>query len=136
MVALSKPRLTDEREGAVYTAPVAAATKIWQGSLVALNASGNAVPGSVATTLKGFGRAEGTVDNTGGAAGDQTVDVKKGIFRFGNSAGGDLIARADIGNDCYIVDDQTVAKTSASSTRSIAGKIADVDSGGVWVRFT
>ena len=34
----------------------------------------------------------------------------------------------------YIVDDQTVAKTNGSSTRSAAGTIVDVDAQGVWVR--
>lgn len=47
----------------------------------------------------------------------------------------DAIALADIGSDCYIVDDQTVAKTSGSATRSVAGKIFDVDAAGVWVNF-
>jgi hypothetical protein len=33
------------------------------------------------------------------------------------------------------VDDQTVAKTDGTGARSVAGKVFDVDSGGVWVRF-
>ena len=37
---------------------------------------------------------------------------------FANSASGDLITAAEVGSDCYIVDDQTVAKTNGSSTRS------------------
>jgi hypothetical protein len=40
-----------------------------------------------------------------------------------------------IGNDCYIVDDQTVAKTNGTATRSIAGKIRAVDAQGVWVEI-
>ena len=58
-----------------------------------------------------------------------------GVFRYANSAAGDLIATADIGTVCYIVDDQTVAKTSATATRSPAGIVEDVDANGVWVRF-
>ena len=48
---------------------------------------------------------------------------------------GDLIAQADVGADCYIVDDQTVAKTNGTNTRSVAGKIIAVDADGVWVKI-
>jgi hypothetical protein len=82
-----------------------------------------------------MGRAKETVDNSSGSAGDLNVEIEKGIFRFANSSSTDEITRADIGSNCYIVDDQTVAKTSGSSTRSVAGKIFDVDSLGVWVDF-
>ena len=135
MTALTKDRDTKQRDGVLFVMPVAAAKKIFAGSLVATDASGNATPGATATTLKGAGRAEEQVDNSAGSAGDETVRIKKGVFQFGNSAGGDEITRADIGNDCYIVDDQTVAKTDGTSTRSVAGKIADVDAGGVFVKF-
>ena len=47
---------------------------------------------------------------------------------FANSASTDLIAQAQCGSDCFIVDDTTVAKTSASSTRSVAGRTWKVDS--------
>ena len=71
----------------------------------------------------------------GGANGAISVQVKRGTFKYGNSSAGDLIAQADVGADCYIVDDQTVAKTNGSSTRSVAGKIIAVDADGVWVKI-
>ena len=40
-----------------------------------------------------------------------------------------------MGSDCYIVDDQTVAKTNGTNTRSVAGKIIAVDADGVWVKI-
>lgn len=135
MAALTKGRNTSERSGLDFSAPVAAAVLIYEGALVALDASGDATPGAVATTLTALGRADERADNSGGAAGDISVKVRKGVFRFDNSSAGDLIARVDIGNDCYIVDDQTVAKTDGTATRSIAGKIVDVDAAGVWVEF-
>ena len=46
---------------------------------------------------------------------------------FANSASADLIAQAQVGSVCYIVDDQTVAKTSNSSARSQAGTVFAVD---------
>lgn len=136
MTALAADRDTVERDGNRLNLPVAAAKKLYAGALIARDGSGNATPGAVATTLLGVGRASETVDNSAGAAGDLKVEIEKGTFRFGNSTAGDLITRANIGADCYIVDDQTVALTSATSTRSIAGKIFDVDAIGVWVKFT
>ncbi|KTE24455.1 MULTISPECIES: hypothetical protein [unclassified Sphingopyxis] len=134
-MALAAEKGTKSRDGKTYNRAVAANVKIWQGAFVALSATGYATPGAVATTLKADGIALSTVDNTGGAAGDKTVEVEKGVFQFKNSTAGDAIAIADIGNDCYIVDDETVAKTNGGATRSIAGKIADVDAQGVWVRI-
>ena len=134
-MALTKDRNTKRREAIQFSDPVAAATKIYAGALVCLDASGNAVPGSTSTTLTARGRAEAAVDNSEGAAGDLNVDVRRGMFPFKNSAAADEITRADIGADCYIVDDETVAKTDGTSTRSVAGTIRDVDSAGVWVEI-
>ncbi|HTF96506.1 MAG TPA: hypothetical protein VL995_10260 [Cellvibrio sp.] len=134
-MALSADRQIKRRDGVNYSDPVAANTRIFLGALVVLNAAGNAAPGSAATGLKARGVALDQVDNLTGAAGDKRVETRTGVFPFKNSSSADLIARADIGADCYIVDDETVAKTSASNTRSIAGKIVDIDSAGVWVKI-
>lgn len=134
MAALTAARNTKERAGEVFDFLVAASAKIHQGSLVALS-GGYAAPGATATGRIAVGRAEQTADNTAGAAGAIAVPVKRGTFKFGNSSAGDLIAQANVGADCYIVDDQTVALTSASNTRSVAGKIVGVDSDGVWVQI-
>ncbi|WP_207779449.1 hypothetical protein [Zavarzinia aquatilis] len=133
-MALTAPRSSVERSGDLREPPVAANTTIYQGALVCIAASGYAVPGSTATTLKAIGRAERTVVN-GATAGAERVQVKRGIFRFKNSTAGDAIALTDVGADCYVVDDETVAKTNGTNTRSVAGKIFDVDAQGVWVDF-
>ncbi len=130
--ALSADRNTPQRSGDSVVLGVAASTKIYAGSLVARNATGYAVPGAVSTTLRFIGRAADQVDNSSGADNAKTITIEKGIFKFGNYAS-DLIAIADVGNDCYIYDDAQVAKTSATSTRSVAGKVFAVDSDGVWV---
>lgn len=136
MTALTQDRNTLRRDGRQIEPPVAAATKIFGGSIVCINtATGYAVPGSTSTTLKAAGVAEDRADNSAGAAGDIRVRLRKGPHRFANSASADLITLADIGADCYIVDDQTVAKTSGTNTRSVAGKVFDVDADGVWVDF-
>lgn len=132
MAALTTYRNTPEKRGEVFDLPVKAATTVHQGSLVVVDA-GYAAPGRTATGLVAAGRAEQGA--TAVAAGDAVVPVRRGIFRFDNSAAGDLIAQADVGQDCYIVDDQTVAKTHATNTRSRAGKVVAVDAAGVWVQI-
>ncbi|MBE7419836.1 MAG: DUF2190 family protein [Ideonella sp.] len=135
MTALAADRATPSRDGREMSFPVAAATKIYAGALVALNASGVLVPGAVSTTLKCVGVAQEQADNTAGGAGAIAARVRRGVWRMGNSSSADLIALSDVGADCYIVDDQTVAKTNGTNTRSVAGKIRDVDASGVWVEI-
>jgi hypothetical protein len=125
-------RLVGEPIPPLQDQPVKANTKIWQGSQIVLDA-GYACPGRAATGLIALGMATETIDNTGGAAGAKRVPYQPGVSRWGNSGGGDLIAQADAGQLAWIVDDQTVAKTDGGGTRSIAGTIYGVDSGGVYV---
>lgn len=135
MAALTTARTTPQREGVIHARKVAATRKIYEGALVCLSATGFATPGAVATTLTADGIALTTVDNTSGADGDQIVETKKGTFRFENSTSTDAITIADIGKVAYVVDDQTVAKTNGTNTRSAAGTIMDVDAQGVWVKI-
>jgi hypothetical protein len=136
LTALTSDRNTPRIERTKRVFPVAAGAKIHAGGIVGVNAAGNAVPFSTATGLKGAGRAERLADNTAGAAGAISVEAAVGTFRYENSASTDLITKADIGADAYGVDDQTVAKTSGTNSRSIVGKIHDVDDQGVWVTFS
>ncbi len=135
MAALTADRDTTRREVIYRNFPVKAAAKIFAGAIVCLDATGFAVKGAVSTTLKAVGRAEEQVDNTSGADGALRINCGAGCFRYANSAAGDLIALADVDAVCYIVDDQTVAKTNGGATRSVAGIIRDVDAGGVWVEI-
>ena len=135
MAALTKDRDTQRRDGVQYNDPIAANTVIYAGSLVVLNAAGDAVPASTATGLVVRGVAQEQVSNNPGVAGAQRIETRRGVFRLGNSASADEITRAEIGDTCYIVDDQTVAKTDGTGTRSAAGIIRDVDAAGVWVEI-
>lgn len=136
MPATTSDRDTRTRSAHKRSFPAAAATSIPAGVIAAVDASGNLVNGATSTTLKVVGVTELAMNNATGVAGQIRGDVLLGVFGpFANSTSTDLIAVADIGNDCYVVDNQTVAKTSGSSTRVIAGKVFDVDASGVWVRF-
>lgn len=126
-MALTAPRLTPQREPSDREFVVAAGAAVQQGGLVALNAAGALVPGSVATTLIAVGVALNS------AAAGETVRVRRGCWRFENSTAGDAITATEIGKDVFIVDDETVAKTNGTNTRSRAGVCFDVDAQGVWV---
>lgn len=135
MAALTASRSTPAAAGDVRKVPLPANGKIFQGGMVQITAAGYAAAGSATIANVTIGRAEETVDNTGGANGDKSIKVRRGIFRFGNSAAGDLIARTEIGKTVYVVDDQTVAKTNNAGARPAAGTCYDVDALGVWVEF-
>jgi hypothetical protein len=134
MAALTKDRSTPSRDGKFLHFPVKAGVKIFAGALLA-HTTGFAKPAITATGLIALGRADGFVDNTNGADGDVFVRIKRGdVFRFDNLAT-DLVPRSHIGTDCFIVDDATVASTDGAGTRSIAGKVIDVDDDGVWIKI-
>lgn len=130
---LAADRNTPYKDGELIPVPVAANAKIYAGALVVANATGYAAPGSAATTLTYLGRAESSVDNTGGADGAKTVQVRRRkAFKWKNS-GADAVTQAELGKSCYIVDDETVAKTNGTGTRSVAGTVVQLDADGVWV---
>lgn len=114
--------------------PVKASTKCIQGGIAVLNA-GYVAPGTAALGLIAIGMFEDTADNSSGADGAINARVRRGTFKFANSAAGDAIAQANVGGPCYIVNDQTVALTDGNGTRSFAGAVIQVDSDGVWVEI-
>lgn len=135
MTALTAGRNTPQIAGDNRIGLLAAATSVFAGSIIMRNAAGYIVKGATATGLVGVGRAEDAGDNALGDAGDASVPYRIGTFRFANSAGADEITAADIGNLAFAVDDQTVAKTDGTASRSPAGFVDNVDELGVWVRF-
>lgn len=135
MAALTSDRNTITRRGDARETPVAANVRIYAGALLMRDADGNLKPGATETGAVGVGRVEEAVNNTGGAAGAERVKWRVGAFLYANSAGADEIDATHIGTACYIVDDQTVAATDGTGTRSKAGIVEDIEGGSVWVRF-
>lgn len=108
--------------------PVAATTHIYVGSLVAVNGSGYVVPASADSSLAVIGVAEEEKDNSGGSAGALTLSaIRRGSHLFTNSGTTDAIIDLDIGRPCYVVDDNTVARTSNGGLRPVAGIVRRVD---------
>ncbi|MEJ1385837.1 MAG: hypothetical protein RPV21_15920 [Candidatus Sedimenticola sp. (ex Thyasira tokunagai)] len=135
MAALTEDRATEQQKGKLLSVAVAAGVVIHGGALVVASATGYAQPGATGTDLTALGMATERVDNSAGADGEQRIEVRRGrAFKFEND-GGDAVGQANLLQNCYIVDDQTVAATDGTGTRSIAGKVVDVDADGVWVEI-
>jgi len=125
--ALSANRDTPYREYGDVTLTVKNDEVIYAGAMVAVDGNGEAVNASDTASIMVIGRAEEEVDNSDDG---ETIDVKRGMFRWAN---GDTVSDANIGDICYVVDNQTVSVTNSGSNSIIAGIVSDVDSDGVWV---
>ncbi len=109
MSALTRDRATSYREGIEVEFPVAAATKIYAGSMVCVNAGGYAVPAADTSGLRFAGVAMEQVDNTAGANGTSLIRLRRaGVFEF-NAAN---LTQAKVGDAMYATDDQSFADTS------------------------
>jgi hypothetical protein len=135
MAALTAARPNSSRasQGALsqdLNLQMAASTTIYQGALVVLNTSGLAKPATGVTGEQVAGVAQET--KTSGATGATFIRVRRGTYKFAN-LGADAITQARVLLDCYADDDQTVRATSATGTRSRAGRVIEIESDGVWV---
>lgn len=110
--------------------PVNGGATLEAGKLAALDAQGNLVTPTETVGLIVAGRVEGKgggisagmdVDNSAGLDGAETADVRPGVYLCNNSAAADEITAAEVGDPCYIIDGETVAKTDGVGTRSVAG---------------
>lgn len=135
MTATTLDRRTAQRDGVSRALGVKASTKIPAGVIVSKDTSGRAVNGTATATDVVLGVSTEQADNSAGADNAIKVPIARGVFVFGNSASGDLITAAEIGLTCYVVDNQTVAKTHDTNARPAAGKVFDVGPEGVWVEF-
>lgn len=113
------------------TFDVAASTTIFKGTMVVIDASGYAIPATAASGRRPVGIATEQADNSGGSAGDITVEVETGVHLMEN----DDLVQADEGSLCYLQDDQTVGKLAADSGAP-AGIVDEVVSGGAYVYFS
>jgi len=128
-MALSADRvLTVQRDGIDFQYAVAASQTFYAGGIVQKDSSGNAIVGAAGENLVCLGVCQEY--KAAGTAGVDKVKTRYGVFKFAN---GDTITKAHIGQPAFVGDDETVYK--ASTGRSLAGKIVDVDSTGVYVKI-
>lgn len=123
MANLTTDRKSMRKDGTLFTLPVAGNTVIYAGSLVSINAEGYAVPAGDRPGETFAGKAYTRADNRGGANGDVTVDGhRSGVFEF-NAIG---MTQADLNQDAYVVDDNTVARGTIRLRHVKCGKIVEV----------
>ena len=100
--------------------PIAAATIIPNGALVAKNAAGNLVPAASTVTGHVVGRADVGVDNSAGAAGDLSVRVRRGVYVLQLDADNPP-TKAHIGMMVYSIAVDTVAYTGTCRAGRLIG---------------
>jgi hypothetical protein len=130
MPALTNSRNTPEfaDDGRMQVYPVEANTTIYLGSIVALDANGNAVPASSQPGLKLVGRAEMVLNglpgqdavNNPGAAGAISIVTRRGVFLYG--VNDNSIGAAQLGLMAFAVDDNSVSLSDGSGTTAVTAQ--------------
>ncbi len=113
---------------------VKAATKIYAGALVAIDATGYALPAADAAGHVVQGRCTVGADNTGGANGAKYVEVDVGVFSYNVSAALLASGWASTGVSVEVQDDNTVALPGDAGTVNniAAGKLEYIDAEGLF----
>ena len=122
-------RNTAMREGDIFAYDLAPGVRIHKGTLVVLDA-GYARPGLAKAAALTVGVACESAD---ARAGETRVNVRTGTFLFRAATGKDEITRTEIGKPCFLVDDETVAKTNDSGARPVAGRVRAIEGANVWI---
>jgi hypothetical protein len=120
MAAATADRETQRQDGKVKAHKMAA-SRVFKGTLVMVNATGFVQAGTDAANTKFAGMAYETKDNTTGAPGDRSLRVEKTGEFLVNGAG---FTQADVGKEAYITDDNTV-QTAANTNGVKVGAITE-----------
>lgn len=129
MTATKNPIVTETRDGELVPVALKADAIILQGTFALVDVTGFAISSSeaAAANQKCLGVWDNSADNTGGVDGDRIACVRrKKQFLFANLSS-DAVTQADIGATVYVADNQTIAKTSNTDARPIAGKFMGFD---------
>jgi hypothetical protein len=110
------------QDGRRFHVPVAAATTIYEGTMVAQLATGFLVPATTAGAGPIIGKATHTIVN-GGAAGDKRCLIETDrIYAMTNGTSGDAFSEAtQLGAPVYALDDNSVADNDSNGTRQPCG---------------
>lgn len=124
-MALTANNQPARRTGDLTSIPAAAGSVVFAGSIVVqIGGVGSAGKAGTGTTI---GISRGYVDNSAGADGDLVIQCARGIYLLKGTG----FTLANLGADCYVLDDETVTLTETGNV--LAGKVFDVDDTGVWV---
>ena len=132
MTVLAADKKVEYTQGVELWFPVVNADIIYAGALTSVNAAGYAVPGNDTAGQIFQGVAMERQDNSFGAAGAKTVNLmRRGLFKL---TLGTAITQANVGDNVFLVDDQTVDLTANVTNKIFCGIIAAyIDSTHAWV---
>lgn len=132
MTALTNDKKVDRMDGVDVPFPVKALKTIYAGALVATDATGYLLPGADTAGLIFQGLATQYKDNSAGDSGDETVIVRRrGLVKMTLDT---AITQANVGDNVFLVDDQTVDVAANTDNDIFCGVIAGyIDSTHAWV---
>ncbi len=132
MTALTEDKSIQRTEGVQLAFPVAASEDIYGGALTCVNAAGYALEGSDTAGLIFEGVAMERKNNSSGSNGDLDVVLhRRGLF---NVILDTAITQANVGDNVFLVDDQTVDLTANVSNNILCGIIAKyIDTTHAWI---
>ena len=135
MTALIENRYTKHRDGLITAHPVKGGWKVFKGSLVCVDRTGFAVPGSDIEGYRFMGIAIENADNSAGSNGDTNVRVQTmGVFSFAYDGSA---KQEQVGMAVYIVDDQTITTDLNDKLVEciVCGKLEGLDGVDAWLRI-
>lgn len=117
---------------------IKATVKVYRGTIAVCGSDGYLKALATATTDTVWGviqkvrTGDGQIDGAPGIVGGATdgavgAEIEQGTFWLNGSSGADTLSVATEGTTVYVYDDVTVAATSGSSTRPIAGRHVATD---------
>jgi len=132
MTALAADKQLEYTEGVEIAIPVDDADLIYGGAFVCVNADGYAVKGHDTAGLIFMGVAMERKDNTLGQDGDlSVVSRRRGLVK---AILGHTISQANVGDNVFLVDDQTVDLAANTTNDIFCGIIAAfIDGGHAWI---
>jgi len=132
MTALAADKQIEYREGVELEFEMAATEKVFGGALACVNAAGYCLEGSDTAGLIFMGWATEQVDNTDGDDGDLTIVLRRrGLVKV---ILGTAITIANVGDNVFLVDDQTVDLVGNTTHDIFCGIIAGfIDTTHAWI---
>ena len=132
MTALTEDKQLEYREGVELSCPVDDGDTIYGGAFVCVNADGYLVDGADESGLIFMGIALEQKDNSSGSDGDLECQIRRrGLVKatFDNT-----ISQANVGDNAYLVDDQTVDVVGNVTYAIFCGIIAEyIDTTHAWI---
>ncbi len=132
MTALAEDKSLEYREGVESSCPVDDGDKIYGGAFVCVNADGYLVPGADTAGLIFMGVSTEQKDNTDGSDGDLDCQIRRrGLIKAILDT---AITQANVGDNVFLVDDQTVDLVANVDNNIFCGIIAEyIDTTHAWI---